>query len=107
MTFRTERRVPRLGVMLVGWGGNNGTTVTAAVLANSLGLTWRTKTGLQVSGICVPVWLFCDDYGLLHRCDCSEGIIKKVIVLLSSRYYCIIKNTVTHSIVYYDSVMLT
>lgn len=48
MTFRTERRVPRLGVMLVGWGGNNGTTVTAAVLANSLGLTWRTKTGVKV-----------------------------------------------------------
>lgn len=49
MTFRTERKVPRLGVMLVGWGGNNGTTVTAAVLANKLGLTWRTKTGLKVS----------------------------------------------------------
>lgn len=50
MTFRTERRVPRLGVMLVGWGGNNGTTVTAAVLANKLGLTWRTKNGEKVSG---------------------------------------------------------
>ena len=48
LEFRTERRVPRLGVMLVGWGGNNGTTVTAAVLANRLGLTWRTKTGEQV-----------------------------------------------------------
>ncbi|CAB1327845.1 unnamed protein product [Coregonus sp. 'balchen'] len=47
LAFRTERRVPRLGVMLVGWGGNNGTTVTAAVLANRLGLTWRTKTGEQ------------------------------------------------------------
>uniref|UniRef100_UPI0037E987E4 inositol-3-phosphate synthase 1-A-like n=1 Tax=Semicossyphus pulcher TaxID=241346 RepID=UPI0037E987E4 len=47
MTFRTERRVPRLGVMLVGWGGNNGTTVTAAVLANKQGLTWRTKTGIK------------------------------------------------------------
>ncbi|KAF1374673.1 hypothetical protein PFLUV_G00231540 [Perca fluviatilis] len=63
LTFRTERRVPRLGVMLVGWGGNNGTTVTAAVLANKLGLTWRTKTGekkanyfgslLQASTICL------------------------------------------------------
>ncbi|XP_056915503.1 inositol-3-phosphate synthase 1-A-like [Takifugu flavidus] len=63
MTFRTERRVPRLGVMLVGWGGNNGTTVTAAVLANSLGLTWSTKTGqkkanyfgsfLQASTVCL------------------------------------------------------
>ncbi|XP_069008710.1 inositol-3-phosphate synthase 1-A-like [Embiotoca jacksoni] len=47
MTFRTERKVPRLGVMLVGWGGNNGTTVTAAVLANNLGLTWKTKSGEQ------------------------------------------------------------
>uniref|UniRef100_A0A673H7N5 inositol-3-phosphate synthase n=1 Tax=Sinocyclocheilus rhinocerous TaxID=307959 RepID=A0A673H7N5_9TELE len=46
-TFRTERKVPRLGVMLVGWGGNNGTTVTAAVLANKLGLTWKTKTGVK------------------------------------------------------------
>ncbi|XP_068921753.1 inositol-3-phosphate synthase 1 isoform X2 [Petaurus breviceps papuanus] len=44
-TFRTERRVPRLGVMLVGWGGNNGSTVTAAVLANRLNLSWMTKTG--------------------------------------------------------------
>ncbi|KAM4543179.1 inositol-3-phosphate synthase 1-A-like isoform 1-T2 [Odontesthes bonariensis] len=47
MTFRTERQVPRLGVMLVGWGGNNGTTVTAAVQANKLGLTWQTKTGVK------------------------------------------------------------
>ncbi|XP_022066826.1 inositol-3-phosphate synthase 1-A [Acanthochromis polyacanthus] len=63
MTFRTERQVPRLGVMLVGWGGNNGTTVTAAVLANKLSLTWRTKTGekkanyygslLQASTVCI------------------------------------------------------
>ncbi|XP_056678106.1 inositol-3-phosphate synthase 1 isoform X1 [Monodelphis domestica] len=44
-TFRTERKVPRLGVMLVGWGGNNGSTVTAAVLANRLRLSWMTKTG--------------------------------------------------------------
>lgn len=63
LTFRTDRHVPKLGVMLVGWGGNNGTTVTAAVLANSLGLTWRTKTGekranyygslLQASTVCL------------------------------------------------------
>ncbi|MBN3323034.1 INO1A synthase, partial [Atractosteus spatula] len=62
-TFRTERKLPKLGVMLVGWGGNNGTTVTAAVLANRLGLTWRTKTGwkkanyfgslLQASTVCL------------------------------------------------------
>ncbi|XP_073402243.1 inositol-3-phosphate synthase 1 [Dendrobates tinctorius] len=48
-TFRTERKVPKLGVMLVGWGGNNGTTVTAAVLANRLGMSWMTKTGKKVA----------------------------------------------------------
>ncbi|NXP62237.1 INO1A synthase, partial [Chloropsis cyanopogon] len=62
-TFRTGRQVPRLGVMLVGWGGNNGTTVTAAVLANKLGLSWMTKSGrktanyygslLQASTVCL------------------------------------------------------
>lgn len=47
MTFRTDRRTPRLGVMLVGWGGNNGSTVTAAVLANKHQLTWHTKEGVK------------------------------------------------------------
>ena len=32
--FKTQRTVPKLGVMLVGWGGNNGTTLTAGILAN-------------------------------------------------------------------------
>ena len=45
--FKTDRRVPKLGVMLVGWGGNNGTTVTAGILANKKGLSWETKEGLQ------------------------------------------------------------
>lgn len=46
-TFRTGRHVPKVGCMMVGWGGNNGTTLTAAVLANKLGLSWRTKDGVQ------------------------------------------------------------
>uniref|UniRef100_A0A7S3VRE0 inositol-3-phosphate synthase n=1 Tax=Dunaliella tertiolecta TaxID=3047 RepID=A0A7S3VRE0_DUNTE len=45
--FRTQRKVPKLGVMLVGWGGNNGTTLTAGVLANKLGITWMTKDGVK------------------------------------------------------------
>ena len=32
--IRTDKRVPKLGVMLVGLGGNNGSTFTAGVLAN-------------------------------------------------------------------------
>lgn len=47
-TFRTARQVPRLGVMLVGWGGNNGSTLTAAVLANRLRLSWPTRSGRKV-----------------------------------------------------------
>lgn len=33
--------------MLVGWGGNNGATFTAALIANKLGLSWPTKRGTQ------------------------------------------------------------
>ncbi|KAL4426816.1 hypothetical protein ABPG77_006602 [Micractinium sp. CCAP 211/92] len=46
-TFKTDTRVPKLGVMLVGWGGNNGTTVTGGILANKHGITWMTKDGLK------------------------------------------------------------
>lgn len=43
--FKVDRKVPKVGVMLVGWGGNNGTTVTAAIMANRRGLTWETREG--------------------------------------------------------------
>lgn len=45
LVFQTNRRVPKLGVMLVGWGGNNGSTLTAGILANKLKLKWNTKDG--------------------------------------------------------------
>ncbi|XP_052128720.1 inositol-3-phosphate synthase [Frankliniella occidentalis] len=45
LEVRTARRPQRTGVMLVGWGGNNGTTLTAALLANRAGLRWETKEG--------------------------------------------------------------
>ncbi|GAB4847309.1 Inositol-3-phosphate synthase [Ancistrocladus abbreviatus] len=32
--FIADTRDPKLGVMLVGWGGNNGSTLTAGVIAN-------------------------------------------------------------------------
>lgn len=35
--------------MLVGWGGNNGSTLSAALIANKLGLSWPTKRGIQHS----------------------------------------------------------
>ncbi|KAF2838089.1 Myo-inositol-1-phosphate synthase [Patellaria atrata CBS 101060] len=43
--FKVNRKVPKVGVMLIGWGGNNGTTVTAGIMANRRGLKWETREG--------------------------------------------------------------
>ena len=45
--IKTDKRVPRLGVMLVGLGGNNGSTFVSGILANKGNLTWPTKNGEQ------------------------------------------------------------
>lgn len=47
LKIRTVRNVPKVGVMLVGWGGNNGSTLTAALEANRRQLQWRKRTGVQ------------------------------------------------------------
>lgn len=47
LKFKTKRTPAKTGMMLVGWGGNNGSTVTAGILANKHGITWRTKRGEQ------------------------------------------------------------
>jgi len=47
MTFKTDRIVPKTGVMLVGLGGNNGSTVYAGILANREKMSWHTKEGEQ------------------------------------------------------------
>ena len=45
VTFKTQLKVPKVGLMLVGWGGNNGTTLTGAILANKHNLSYETKEG--------------------------------------------------------------
>ncbi|KAG8720367.1 Myo-inositol-1-phosphate synthase [Ceratobasidium sp. 395] len=45
--FKTARKVQKTGLMMVGLGGNNGTTLTATILANKHNITWRTKEGLM------------------------------------------------------------
>ena len=45
--IKVDQKVPRLGVMLVGWGGNIGTTFTAGVIANKKKMTWNSKQGQQ------------------------------------------------------------
>ncbi|KAK7403246.1 Myo-inositol-1-phosphate synthase [Neonectria punicea] len=47
--FKVQRKVPKVGMMLVGWGGNNGTTVTAGILANRRKIDWETKEGPRES----------------------------------------------------------
>jgi myo-inositol-1-phosphate synthase len=47
--FKTDVQVPKCGVLIVGLGGNNGTTLTAGVLANRRKLSWATKSGTQTA----------------------------------------------------------
>lgn len=47
--FKVDRKVPKVGMMLVGWGGNNGSTVTAGIIANRQKMTWDTKEGPRES----------------------------------------------------------
>lgn len=46
-TFKTDINVPKTGVMLVGLGGNNGTTFTAGIFANKHRITWNSKLGVH------------------------------------------------------------
>lgn len=47
--FKVDRKVPKTGMMLVGWGGNNGTTVTAGIMANRDQLVWDTREGKRAA----------------------------------------------------------
>lgn len=47
--FKVDRKVPKVGMMLVGWGGNNGSTVTAGIIANRRGLVWDTREGQRAA----------------------------------------------------------
>ncbi|CCM03005.1 uncharacterized protein FIBRA_05120 [Fibroporia radiculosa] len=45
--FQTVRKVSKTGLMMVGWGGNNGSTLSATILANHHNISWHTKAGIQ------------------------------------------------------------
>jgi myo-inositol-1-phosphate synthase len=45
--IETVSKVPKVGVMLVGLGGNNGSTFVAGILANKKKQSWETKNGIQ------------------------------------------------------------
>lgn len=48
-SLKSDLQVPKTGLMLVGWGGNNGSTLTAGIIANRDSLKWETKFGTQTS----------------------------------------------------------
>ena len=43
--FKTKVEPGKVGLMLIGIGGNNGTTLIGGLLANKHKLTWKTKKG--------------------------------------------------------------
>uniref|UniRef100_A0A7E4ZYI1 Inositol-3-phosphate synthase n=1 Tax=Panagrellus redivivus TaxID=6233 RepID=A0A7E4ZYI1_PANRE len=47
--FKTNLKPKKTGLLLVGLGGNNGSTVVGATLANKEALTWQTRTGPQTA----------------------------------------------------------
>jgi len=49
MKLKTDTKVGKVGVMLVGMNGNNGSTCIAGALANKLGIKWETKEGVNES----------------------------------------------------------
>jgi myo-inositol-1-phosphate synthase len=49
-TITVDQAAPKnLGIMLVGWGGNNGTTLTAGILANKKKFSWKTRQGVHTA----------------------------------------------------------
>ncbi|KAJ7475734.1 hypothetical protein FB451DRAFT_1244567 [Mycena latifolia] len=45
--FQTKKEVAKTGLMMIGVGGNNGSTLCATILANRHNITWHTKSGVQ------------------------------------------------------------
>lgn len=43
--FKTRKDPGKVGLMLIGMGGNNGTTLIGGLLANKHNITWKTKKG--------------------------------------------------------------
>lgn len=49
--FKVDLKVPKLGFMMVGIGGNNGTTVLGGLLANKHKIKWNTKKGEMTANL--------------------------------------------------------
>ncbi|PAV70954.1 hypothetical protein WR25_20929 [Diploscapter pachys] len=47
--FKTHLKPRKTGVLLVGIGGNNGSTAVGSIFANRKNMSWRTKDGVQTA----------------------------------------------------------
>eukprot|EP01098_Paradermamoeba_levis_P016185 TRINITY_DN8590_c0_g1_i1.p1 TRINITY_DN8590_c0_g1~~TRINITY_DN8590_c0_g1_i1.p1 ORF type:complete len:107 (-),score=18.27 TRINITY_DN8590_c0_g1_i1:496-816(-) len=45
--LKTSTKIPKLGVTIVGSGGNNGSTLTGAIMANKESISWRKSSKVQ------------------------------------------------------------
>lgn len=66
--FETCATVPTLGVMLVGLGGNNGSTLAASLLAHKHGVSWESKSGVHSPNY----------YGSFTQCATTKVGIKRL-----------------------------
>jgi len=65
-TIETESKVPTLGVMMVGLGGNNGSTLTAGLIAHKNNTTWESKKGTHTPNF----------YGSFTQCATARTGVK-------------------------------
>jgi myo-inositol-1-phosphate synthase len=66
--IETEATVPKLGLMLVGLGGNNGSTLVAGLLAHKNNTTWESKTGIHTPNY----------YGSFTQCATAKVGMRKL-----------------------------
>ena len=74
LVFKTSKYVPKIGLMMVGWGGNNGSTLTASILANKNNLKCLVCQQ-DVCLKCSKLRLCKSDYSVLST-DQVEGLKK-------------------------------
>lgn len=57
--FKTDKEVGKVGLLMVGFGGNNGSTILGGIIANREKMEWNTKKGLQKANM----------YGSMTQCS--------------------------------------
>lgn len=77
LEFTTQKKISKVGVMLVGLGGNNGSTLSGVIIANKHKLNWQSKRGVMKpnyygsmvmsSTVSLGTFPTCDENGIYHE----------------------------------------